>query len=95
MGKRWRDMSRAERDGRASAKWKRTRAAVFAQYGDTCWICGRPGADTVDHLDRLTDGGTSDISNLRPAHGKRLPFCPGNFGRGTAPLPDTPRSRDW
>jgi 5-methylcytosine-specific restriction protein A len=95
MAKAWRDMTRAERDGRGSAKWKRTRQAVFAQYGDTCWLCGRPGADTVDHLEQLADGGHNDLGNLRPAHGKRQPWgCPGNFGRkGRAPLPQT--SRDW
>lgn len=96
MSKAWRDMSQREKDGRGSRKWKRTREAVFAQYGDVCWMCGRPGADTVDHLDQLSDGGTSDLHNLRPAHGRKQPWgCPGNFGRKRKQMPAPPRSRDW
>ncbi len=35
---------------------------------DVCWICGRPGADSVDHVVALAKGGTNALDNLRPAH---------------------------
>lgn len=56
---------------------------VFATYGDTCWLCGHPGADTVDHVLPRHHGGTHDLANLRPAHGRKRPAlgCPGNYGR--------------
>jgi 5-methylcytosine-specific restriction endonuclease McrA len=55
------------------------RAMVFAEYGTTCWLCGLPGADTVDHVHARALGGTDTLSNLRPAHG----YC--NTGRGAKP----------
>lgn len=33
-----------------------------------CWICGQLGADTVDHVVPLSQGGTNSLDNLRPAH---------------------------
>ena len=33
-----------------------------------CAICGKPGADTIDHIQPIELGGTNDEWNLRPAH---------------------------
>ncbi|WP_280516431.1 HNH endonuclease [Actinomyces succiniciruminis] len=33
-----------------------------------CWICGRPGADTADHVVPAALGGGDELENLRPAH---------------------------
>lgn len=97
MSKPYAQMTQAEKDGRNSRRWKRTREAVFQLYGDVCVLCGRPGADTVDHYPvALKDGGPSTVDNLRPAHGRRQPWgCPGNYGRGNRRAPLPPRSRDW
>lgn len=97
MSKPWGAMSHTERNGRGTAYWKRIRLQVLAVSGGICWLCGRPGADTVDHVVPLEDGGTNDLANLRAAHGAKRPEfgCPGNFGRRGAHQPAMPRSRDW
>lgn len=60
-------------------RYRRNRAALLAK-SDICWLCGKPGADTADHIVPYGDGGSDDLSNLRPAHrscnskrGKRAP----------------------
>lgn len=94
MGKPYATMTPTERNGRNTASWKKLRTAILAA-SDVCWICGRHGADTVDHITPLHAGGTNSLANLRPAHGPRQPWgCPGNYGRGrrtTTP----PVTRTW
>ncbi len=50
------------------AAWQKLRIAVFAAYGTSCWMCGRP-ADTVDHLDPIAHYGTElpTVDRCRPA----------------------------
>lgn len=87
-------------DNRLSQRdWKQLRAAILAT-SDVCWLCGQPGADTVDHVVARVDGGAvMDPTNLRPAHGRKIPKsdthpgCPGNYGRGTGSQLVT--SRAW
>ena len=66
-------MSRHSRTGR---RYRRIRADLLAA-DDTCWVCGHPGSNEVDHVVRLADGGDEhDPRNLRPAHGTRgCPVC--------------------
>jgi 5-methylcytosine-specific restriction endonuclease McrA len=62
-----------------------------------CWICGRDGSNTADHVTPRSHGGTDALANLRPAHG------PCNSARGnrdpfettehTEPEPISPRWR--
>lgn len=40
---------------------------TFAVYGDTCYICGLPGANEVDHVN---PGDDHSLENRRPVHGK-------------------------
>ena len=55
-------------DPRVQAKWKALRRRILAT-DDTCHICHRPGADTVDHLIPIAAGGdVHDLDNLAPAH---------------------------
>lgn len=60
---------------------QKLRERVFAEYGSTCWLCGHEGADTIDHLVMISKGGSNDLENLRPAHGRKTAFCVGNFSR--------------
>lgn len=48
---------------------KRLRAIVYALYGDRCWLCGQPGATSVDHVVPISKGGAMfAVDNMRPAH---------------------------
>ena len=49
-------------------EYKRNRAIVLSD-APNCAICGRPGADTADHIIPLDAGGDHSLDNLRPAHG--------------------------
>lgn len=46
------------------------RTQVLATKGRTCWLCGEPGADSVDHRIPRSKGGTDEWGNLYPAHGR-------------------------
>jgi 5-methylcytosine-specific restriction endonuclease McrA len=49
-------------------------------YGDVCWLCRLPGANTADHvIPRSKGGAVYDLQNLAPAH-KRC-----NESRGNRP----------
>lgn len=53
--------------GRRGRPWRRIRAQVL-DGNPPCHICGKPGADTVDHIVPLSEGGNPlDPANLRPA----------------------------
>lgn len=62
-------------------KVERLTALVKAEFGFICHLCLKPITDesnyTVDHIVARNHGGTDDLENLRPAHGK-----PCNFSRG-------------
>lgn len=62
-------------------KLQKLRARVFTHYGDQCWLCGGDGADTIDHIIPVADGGDDSLDNLRPAHGRKSKKCTGNFSR--------------
>ena len=70
-------------------RWRKLRAAILAN-NPPCWICGHPGADSLDHLQPVARGGDwYDPANLRPAHVE----CNSRRGSDTAQPP--PRSRLW
>jgi 5-methylcytosine-specific restriction endonuclease McrA len=61
----------AKSDGRAGHKWRQIRLQVLAA-NNTCWLCGLPGADSVDHIIPLSLAPelAHELSNLKPAHRK-------------------------
>lgn len=87
----------AKGDPRSTALYAYLRRRVLAD-SDICWLCGQPGADTVDHVEpvSLNPRAALDPTNMRPAHGKRSPTCAGNYARGNHPPANHPKhSRDW
>lgn len=81
-------------DPRGHRKWKKLRAEILAA-SDTCWLCGLPGSNSVDHVLPVSKYPelALDIANLRPAHLS----C--NSARGArAPEQQSayePKSRRW
>ncbi|SDU50589.1 HNH endonuclease [Gordonia westfalica] len=65
---------------------RRLTALCLATYGDTCHLCGRPGATTADHLIPRSVSYDDSLANLRPAHQR----C--NSARGAMPI-ETWRAR--
>jgi 5-methylcytosine-specific restriction endonuclease McrA len=55
--------------GRMGRPWRRLRTEILAQ-SDICYLCGKPGADTVDHVVPLSVAPerAHDKTNLAPAH---------------------------
>lgn len=81
--------------GRTGRPYRRARATVL-NASTVCWICGKPGATTVDHIipvSRMapTDPRLTDPANLRPAHGP----CNSRRGNRTRIKPKPPTSRNW
>jgi 5-methylcytosine-specific restriction endonuclease McrA len=49
-------------------QWQKMRKRIL-HASDICWLCGHPGANSVDHVVPLSKGGARlDPANLRPAH---------------------------
>lgn len=48
--------------------WTNTRRRILQRDGGICHVCQQPGADEVDHLVNLADGGTNDDDNLGAIH---------------------------
>lgn len=88
-------------DFRAHRRWRRLRLSILL-VNDTCALCGKPGADTIDHIVPVHLGGPKwDPANLRPMHGAKRADCPGNYSLGATMAqrvkelrPTTP-SRRW
>jgi 5-methylcytosine-specific restriction protein A len=59
----------SHRRERTTSGWEQQRRARrLLQADDTCHICGQLGADQVDHVIPLAEGGRDDLSNLAPIH---------------------------
>jgi 5-methylcytosine-specific restriction endonuclease McrA len=49
--------------------YKANRKQILADGKETiCALCGKPGANTADHIVSLMHGGDNSIDNLQPAH---------------------------
>ena len=60
------DCSNPKRGG--SSRWRRLVAQVVERDGTVCWLCGKPGATSADHVVPVSRGGRDELANLRAAH---------------------------
>lgn len=63
------------RDATLTKEWRRLRARIMRRDQGICYLCGKPGADTVDHKVPVSQGGTDDPSNLGAVHDRNAPHC--------------------
>jgi 5-methylcytosine-specific restriction protein A len=66
--KPWAGSRRREQMGISGGRWQTIRRRVLDRDLGTCYLCDQAGADTVDHLIPVADGGTSRLDNLASAH---------------------------
>lgn len=59
----------------ASRRWRSLRAYVLQRDGGICYLCGGLGADTVDHIVSVANGGTDALDNLASVHDRVAPHC--------------------
>lgn len=60
------------RRSRLPKDWRSRREAVMYRDKGICYICGGPGADTVDHVE---PGDDHRMSNLKAVHDAMPPHC--------------------
>lgn len=54
---------------RKGRPYRTARAQAIARDNGICWICGRPGATSADHIVPISAGGDpTSLLNLRAAH---------------------------
>jgi len=53
---------------RTGRPWQRKKARVIRRDGGICHLCGRPGADTADHLIPWSHTHDDSMGNLKAAH---------------------------
>ena len=51
-------------------RWRKLLAQVLEEDGDICWLCGKPGATSGDHVVPVSVDPSMefDRDNVRPAH---------------------------
>ena len=54
-------------DGRRALTWS-YRQEILRRDSYVCHLCGKPGADSVDHLVPVSKGGNDSAINLKAAH---------------------------
>jgi 5-methylcytosine-specific restriction protein A len=66
--KPWQSSKRRQRMGLSGGAWQTVRQKVLASDMSCCYLCDRLGADQVDHLVEVADGGTNALTNLASCH---------------------------
>lgn len=70
----WSEMAPKPRR-RSNSRASREENHRILAASNICHICGKPGADAVDHVIPLARGGRDDASNKKPAHHDVAPYC--------------------
>jgi 5-methylcytosine-specific restriction enzyme A len=64
----WAGMGHGARLGKSGWQRKRDNDRTMRRHHGICHVCGRPGADRIDHVINLASGGTDDEANRAPIH---------------------------
>jgi 5-methylcytosine-specific restriction endonuclease McrA len=81
----------ARSKGHVGRPWRRIREEILKD-SPPCYLCGLPGADSVDHVLPISLGGPPlDPDNLRPAHIR----CNSKRGNRLNVKPPLNTSEDW
>lgn len=62
------------RSSRLPSDWKNRREIVMNRDKGICYLCGDPGADSVDHVNQSMDDDHS-LDNLAAVHDMMPPHC--------------------
>lgn len=65
----WKDHGHQDRLGKPGWQRQRDNARTIRRHRGICHWCGRPGADRIDHIVPLAQGGTDEEGNRAPIHG--------------------------
>lgn len=86
----WAGSRRARRVGSGSRSQKHARF-VMLRDGGICHWCGKPGADQVDHVVPVAEGGADTVGNKAPIHARPCHLQKtqqeAQRGRGVTPKP--------
>ena len=63
-------MAKAWRTKPLPRGWERTRRRILRRDRHVCYVCHRDGADQVDHIVPVSQGGGEEDSNLAAIHGR-------------------------
>lgn len=63
---------KSNRKERLPDDWNWRRNFVLKRDNGVCYLCGEPGADSVDHI---VAGDDHSLENLAPAHQNIPPYC--------------------
>jgi 5-methylcytosine-specific restriction endonuclease McrA len=77
--------------GGYAPRWLSIRKRVLLRDDFVCALCGRAGANSVDHIVPKSKGGTHEMDNLRAAHMS----CNAARGNRTVIALPMARSRRW
>lgn len=64
----WQHSRRNELLGQSGWVQRATRRRILERDRGICYVCHQPGADQVDHVIPVTEGGTSSDDNLAAIH---------------------------
>ena len=53
---------------RSGSREQKQARFIMRKYDGICYVCDKPGADEVDHVDPLCAGGADTLANKRPIH---------------------------